>query len=115
MYHHNEYPTGQWASRGQEFALQDCYLCWGIVCSECKIIGDIAGLFPFSNNHLGHTNAHRKVTKFLQSYVKLIEDWELKKACILEQLLNKNVHVSTNWHPLLGVNFNPLISILDIC
>jgi hypothetical protein len=113
-YRHNKYPTGQWASRGQEFGLQDRHLHWAIVCSKRKIIVDIAGPFSIGNNPLGHLYAHEEVTWFLQTHVTLIKDWELQKASVLERLLNKNMRVSTHWHPLLHLNFDPLIAGFDI-
>jgi hypothetical protein len=93
-YPHDEYPTEQWASLGQEFAPQDRHLCWAIACCKCKIIGDIACPFPIGDNPLGHLYAHGEVTWFLQTHVTLIDDWELQKASILEYLLNKNARVS---------------------
>jgi hypothetical protein len=94
-YCHDKYPTGQWASRGQEFALQDRHLHWEILCSKRKIIGDIAGPFPISDNPPGHLYAHREVTWFLQTHITLIKDWKLQKASVLNHLLNKNLRVST--------------------
>ncbi len=84
------------------------------MCSECEIIGETAGPFPINNKPPGHTYVCGEATRFLQTHVDLIEDWELCKASILKLLLNKNVHVSTHWHPLLGLLFNPLIGVLDI-
>ncbi len=113
-YRNNEYPTTQWSTCGMQFALQDCHLCWAIACSEREIIGETAGSFPVNDNPPGHMYVRGEATRFLQTHIDLIEDWELHKASILELLLNKNVRVSTHWHPLLNLLFDPLIGVLDI-
>jgi hypothetical protein len=97
-----------------QFALKDHCLCWAIACSEREIIGETASPFPINDNPLGHTYVHGEATRFLQTHVDLIEDWELCKASVLKLLLNKNVRVSMHWHPLLGFFFDPLIGVLDI-
>jgi hypothetical protein len=97
-----------------QFALQDHHLRWAIACSEHKIIRETAGPFPVNNNPPGHTYMRGEATRFLQTHVDFIEDWELCKASILELLLNKNMRISMHWHPLLGFFFDPLIRVLDI-
>jgi hypothetical protein len=98
-----------------QFALWDCHLRWAIACSEREIIGETTGPFPVNNNPPGHTYVRGEATRFLQTHVDLIEDWELCKARVLELLLNENMSISTHWHPLLDFFFDPLIGVLDIC
>ncbi len=112
MYRNNEYPTNQWSMHGVQFALQDHHLRWAIACSERKIIGETAFPFPINDNPPGHTYVGGEATRFLQTHIDLIEDWELCKVSVLELLFNKNVRVSMHWHPLLGLLFNPLIGVL---